>query len=99
MRNRRLRTATYYRQGRGMSFRAAQAYNDGAMPATKWSAKLGITTDEVRTLLDFDSHHHTGKYAMYTAFYSLPEKNELAERAKEIISDRKKKFWNYLNEN
>jgi len=82
-----------------MSIRAAQAYNDGAMPASRWSQKLGIKTEEVRDLLDHDSCHHTGKYAMLTDFYKVSDKNKLAERAKEIISKRKKKFWDYLNEN
>lgn len=82
-----------------MSLRAMDAYRVGVMPASKWSTKLGIKAEEVRNLLDYDSHHHTGKYAMYTAFYRLPEKSELAERATGIISERKKKFWDYLNEN
>ena len=99
MRNRRLKTATYYRRGRGMSLRAAQAYNEGAMPASKWSAKLGIRIEEVRILLERDSCHHTGKYAMLTDFYKVSDKKKLAERAKDIVSERKKKFWDFLNEN
>lgn len=80
-----------------MSLRAEQAYNEGAMPASKWSAILGIRIEEVRILLERDSCHHTGKYAMLTDFYKVTDRKKLAERAKEIISERKKKFWDYLN--
>lgn len=99
MRNRRLKTATYYRQGRGMSLRAIDAYKSGIMPATQWSQKLGISTELVRELLEWDSWHHTGKYAQATDFYRLPQRNVLLEKAHEFVSPRKKKFWNYVNIN
>jgi hypothetical protein len=96
MRNTNLKTASYIRQGRGMSLRAIEAYNYGAKPVSKWAVELGIKTDDVREILEFDSWHHTGKHAMRTDFYALPEKMIIIERAKNRISTRKKKFWNYL---
>jgi len=93
-----LKKASYLRHRRGMSIRAMIAYKQGEMPATKWAKELGLSTAQVRDLLDFSSWHHTGKYARKTEFYTLPEKEVLFEKAKSRVSHRKRKFWNYVNE-
>lgn len=96
MRNRKFRTASYYGKGRGMSINALEAYDNGIMPVSKWNKKLGLKSDELKSILDYDSWHHTGKYAMKTDFYRLPEKQVLEQRAKNLISKRRKKFWDFV---
>lgn len=91
--------------GQSMSVRAAEAYESGEKPLSKWT-KADIL-DEVReacplaekltlselkdVFLEYSSWHHMGKYAVEVSFYSLIDEDAFPteEKINGIIANRK----------
>lgn len=73
--------------GMSMSVRAAEAYENGAMPLSKWTKReilayiedetkksnhfKGWNTEELKTLLVYDSWHHTSAAFNETSFHEI----------------------------
>lgn len=95
MRNLRLKTATYYRRGRGISLRVLQTIREGAIQEHRLSEKIGINVDEFRKITGFDSIHLTGKYAILKIFTKSRGNNYSTKKQEKLINENKKKFWGF----
>ena len=65
--------------GASMSERAAAAYDNGLLPASKLAKKLGVSAAAIRAVLPSAEWHHTSKHYNATAFFSAPEEDEPTE--------------------
>ena len=59
-----------------MSERAAAAYRDGLLPASKLARRLGVSTAAVREFLVPREWHHTSKHFNETEFFLSPHADE-----------------------